>query len=94
MAEPLPVMLDRPITGPSAWLRRDVRAEAESVAEWDARARAAGMGAYERATLAAMFRYYAAHGLIGNSNTLHWLLGRAPASLADFLARAAAGTDA
>ena len=53
-----------------AALKRDVRAEAESVAAWEARARAAGMGEHERATLAAMFRYYAAHGLVGNSNTL------------------------
>jgi hypothetical protein len=42
-----------------------------------------------------MFRYYADHGLIGNPNTLSWLLGRAPASLAGFLGRAAAaGADA
>ena len=78
----------------SAALHRQVRAEAETVAAWDARAHASGMGEYERATLAAMFRYYAAHGLIGNSNTLHWLLARAPKGLTDFLARAAAGTDA
>jgi uncharacterized protein YbjT (DUF2867 family) len=70
-------------------LKRDVRAKAESVEAWDGRL-AAGMGAHERATLAAMFRYYAAHGLCGNPNTLSWLLGRAPTSLADFLGRAAA----
>ena len=63
-------------------LKREVRAEAESIAAWEARARAGGMGEHERNTLAAMFRYYAAHGLVGNSNTLKWLLGRAPASLA------------
>jgi len=68
---------------------REVHAEAQSLADWDARARAAGIGDHERATLAAMFRYYAAHGLIGNSNTLRWLLGRSPASLADFLSRTA-----
>ena len=71
-----------------AALKRAVRAEAESVAAWEARARGAGLGEYERATLAAMFRYYAAHGLIGNANTIRWLLGRAPASLAAFLERA------
>jgi len=69
-------------------LKRAVRAEAASVAAWEARARGAGLGEYERATLAAMFRYYAAHGLIGNANTLRWLLGRAPTSLAAFLERA------
>jgi hypothetical protein len=36
-----------------------------------------------------MFRYYAAHGLIGNPNALSWLLGRAPTGLAAFLERAA-----
>jgi uncharacterized protein YbjT (DUF2867 family) len=71
-------------------LQRDVRAKAESIAAWEARARLAGMGEHERATLVAMFRYYAAHGLVGNSNTLAWLLGRPPASLAAFLGRVAA----
>ncbi len=47
------------------------------------------MGEHERAALAAMFRYYADHGLIGNANTLRWLLGRAPNDLAKFLVRAA-----
>ena len=74
-----------------AALQRDVRAEAESIAAWQARTRAAGMGDYERATLAAMFRYYAAHGLVGNDKTLRWLLGRAPTDLAGFLGRAGAG---
>jgi NAD(P)H dehydrogenase (quinone) len=68
-----------------AKLRREVRAEAETVAAWEARARRAGMGEHERATLVAMFRYYAEHGLIGNPNTLRWLLGRAPNDLTAFL---------
>jgi hypothetical protein len=34
-----------------------------------------------------MFRYYAQHGLVGNPNTLRWLLGRAPHGLAEFLGR-------
>jgi NAD(P)H dehydrogenase (quinone) len=70
----------------STVLGREVRAEAESVEAWEARAHAAGMGAHERAMLAAMFRYYAEHGLIGNPNTLRMLLGRAPHDLAGFLA--------
>jgi len=73
-----------------AALKRGVSAKAESIAAWEARARAAGMGDHERSTLAAMFRYYAAHGLVGNSNALTWLLGRAPRSLAAFLGRVAA----
>jgi NAD(P)H dehydrogenase (quinone) len=70
-----------------ATLNKEICVEVETVEAWEARARAAGMGDYEAQTLAAMFRYYAAHGLIGNSKTLHWLLGRAPNSLADFISR-------
>jgi uncharacterized protein YbjT (DUF2867 family) len=75
-------------------LRRDVRAEAETVEAWEARARASGMGEHERTTLAAMFRYYAEHGLVGNPSTLSWLLGRAPNSLARCLGRVAAQPEA
>jgi len=71
-------------------LKRNVRAEAETVEAWEARARASVMGQHERMTLAAMFRYYAEHGLVGNPNTLSWLLGRAPNSLARCLRRVAA----
>jgi NAD(P)H dehydrogenase (quinone) len=68
-------------------LGKAVRVEAESVETWTARA--TGMGNYQRDTLGAMFRYYARHGLIGNPNTLRWLLGREPTSLADFAKRQA-----
>jgi NAD(P)H dehydrogenase (quinone) len=67
-------------------LGRDIRVEVEPVEAWESRVRAAGIGDHERATLAAMFRYYARHGLAGNSNTLRWLLGRAPHDLAHFIA--------
>jgi uncharacterized protein YbjT (DUF2867 family) len=70
-----------------AVLGRNVRAETETLAAWEARARAGGMGEHERATLVAMLRYYADHGLAGNPNTLRWLLGRAPNDLAAFLGR-------
>ncbi len=73
-----------------AALGRGVRAEPETVAAWEDRARAADMGEHERVTLAAMFRYYAQHGLIGNPNTLRWLLGRTPNDFARFLGRAVA----
>jgi NAD(P)H dehydrogenase (quinone) len=72
-----------------AVLERSVRAEMETVDAWNARAGAAGVGEHERATLAAMFRYYAQHGLTGNPNTLRWLLGRAPHDLTQFLSRVA-----
>jgi uncharacterized protein YbjT (DUF2867 family) len=71
----------------SAAMGRPVRAEAETLKAWEARARAAGMAEHECVTLTAMFRYYASYGLRGNRNTLHWLLGRPPNGLADFLAK-------
>jgi NAD(P)H dehydrogenase (quinone) len=77
-------------TALSTALKRNVRAEVEPIEDWDARARASGMGEHERVTLAAMFRYYAAHGLIGNPKVLQWLLGRAPNNLARFLGRVGA----
>jgi NAD(P)H dehydrogenase (quinone) len=74
-------------TAIGAALGRDVRAEAKAVETWAARASAAGMAEHERDTLAAMFRYYARHGLIGNPNTLRWLLGRPPSDFESFLAK-------
>jgi NAD(P)H dehydrogenase (quinone) len=74
-----------------ATLGKIIRVEVETVELWEARARAAGMGDYARAALAAMFRYYAEHGLIGNPNTLRWLLKRAPNDLARFMNHARFG---
>ena len=68
-----------------AVLEKKIRVEVETIEAWQARASAAGMGEYERVTLAAMFRYYAKYGLVGNPNTLGWLLGRTPNSFAQFL---------
>jgi uncharacterized protein YbjT (DUF2867 family) len=76
-----------------AALGRPVRAVAEPVEAWDARARAAGMGDYQRETLAAMFRSYAASGLVGNANVLGWLLGRPPATLGKFVEGAVRSAD-
>jgi NAD(P)H dehydrogenase (quinone) len=70
-----------------AVLQKSVRVEAETIDAWQTRIHAAGMGAHEQSTLAAMFRYYAEYGLIGNTNTLRWLLGRAPTDLARFISR-------
>jgi NAD(P)H dehydrogenase (quinone) len=70
-----------------ATLHKAIRVEVETVEAWEGRVRGSGMGDHERVTLGAMFRYYAEHGLIGNSNTLRWLLGRAPSDLADFIGR-------
>jgi NAD(P)H dehydrogenase (quinone) len=70
-------------------LGRVVRVEAETPTAWETRAATRGVGEQERAALAAMFRYYASHGLIGSTNTLRWLLGRPPNDLAAFLGRVA-----
>lgn len=70
-------------------LGRPVRAEAEPIGAWEARA--AGLGDYQRETLISMFRYYERHGLAGNPNVLRWLLGRAPTPLVEFARWAAGG---
>jgi uncharacterized protein YbjT (DUF2867 family) len=70
---------------------RPVHAEEEPLAAWEARA--VGLGEHQRATLKAMFGYYARHGLAGNPGVLRWLLARAPTSLADFARRHAASEE-
>ena len=71
-------------------LSKTVHAEAETIENWEQRARAAGMDDYQRQTLIRMFRAYARDGLKGNPNVLTWLLGRPSTSLAAFAARMAA----
>lgn len=68
-------------------LGRQVRAEAESVEVWEERAKASGMGDYQRETLVKMFRYYEQYGLAGNSNGLRWLAGRKPRGLEEWARR-------
>ncbi|MGA8613243.1 MAG: NmrA family NAD(P)-binding protein [Xanthobacteraceae bacterium] len=70
-----------------AALGKSIRIEEQSVEAWQAHAEASGMDPNACSELAAMFRYYASHGLRGNPNTLRWLLGRAPNDLSRFLAR-------
>ena len=68
-------------------LGRPVRAERVAWDTWEADARQREMSDDAMATLLAMFRYYDSFGLVGNANVLGWLLGRAPATFADFLTR-------
>lgn len=69
-------------------LAHPVQAQEISLAAWEARARSAALlSDYALDTLLRMFRYYAAYGLVGNPTVLTYLLGRAPTSLAAFLAR-------
>lgn len=74
----------------AAALGREVRAEAESVKAWQARARIDGMDEHAVTTLTKMFVSYAGDGLKGNPNVLRWLLGREPGTLAQFAAKVAA----
>ncbi len=70
-----------------ARLNHPVSVRRISPAAWTAQARAAGLGRYQIETLLQMFDYYGRYGFPGNAQTLTWLLGRPPASLADFLQR-------
>ena len=45
-----------------------------------------GMGGYELEATGAMVSYLHAHGLVGNSSVLRWVLARPPGRLADFFA--------
>jgi uncharacterized protein YbjT (DUF2867 family) len=68
-------------------LERAVHAQAVPHADWERGARAAGLGDYQVDTLLQMFRYYEQHGFWGNPRVLGWLLGRPPATFAEFVER-------
>jgi len=76
----------------AAALGREVRAEAESIKAWQARARIDGMDETTVMALTKMFVSYAGDGLKGNPNVLTWLLGRKPKTLAEFVTRTALGS--
>lgn len=66
-------------------LRREVKAETEEIRDW--RLRVTGLNEYALENLVRMFEYYDKWGLVGNSNTLKWLLRREPISLSNFIER-------
>jgi len=68
-------------------LGRAVHARAVPLLQWERNARAAGRDYYQVEALQKMFQYYARYGFWGNPRVLGWLLGREPASLADFARR-------
>ncbi|MEE8523377.1 MAG: NmrA family NAD(P)-binding protein [Thermoanaerobaculia bacterium] len=68
---------------------RQVRAVNIPIGDWRRQARASDLDDDRWAALTAMFRYYDRHGLVGNSNVLHWLLDREPTSFRAFLERIA-----
>ncbi|HID53355.1 MAG TPA: NAD-dependent epimerase/dehydratase family protein [Anaerolineae bacterium] len=71
-------------------LNHSVSVRRISPAAWTAQARAAGLGQYQIETLLKMFAYYGRYNFPGNPQTLTWLLGRPPGTLADFLRRSLA----
>jgi NAD(P)H dehydrogenase (quinone) len=71
----------------AAHLGRPVRCAAVDRAAWAAAARGRGMNEYAVTTLLAMFDYYERYGFCGSSFVLTQLLGRAPATFGEFLAR-------
>jgi NAD(P)H dehydrogenase (quinone) len=68
---------------------RPVRAETVPRDAWARHARASGLGDYQVESLLQMFAYYERHGFWGNPRVLSWLLGRPPATMAEFVARSA-----
>jgi NAD(P)H dehydrogenase (quinone) len=71
----------------SEQLGHRVVAESVPVETWERRARASGLGDYQRSTLMKMFAYYETYGFSGNPNALRALLQRQPTSFEDFVKR-------
>ena len=71
----------------TACLGRQVRCAVVERGEWAVEARTRGMSDYAVTTLLAMFEYYERHGFWGSPFVLTQLLGRAPATFAEFLVR-------
>lgn len=67
-------------------LGRPVMALQQPLADWEARAKHAGLHGYALHTLLNMFQYYEQFGLLGNPRVLTHLLGRQPTTLAQFVA--------
>lgn len=70
------------------YLQRPVEAARMPLERWKKTALESGMPDATIESLAAMFRYYNAYGLVGSGNVLGWLMGRRPTSLAQFVKRA------
>ena len=73
-------------------LKQKVRAEKEEISPTgmlreDWRLGARGLSKYALENLVRMFEYYDQWGLVGNPNTLKWLLQREPSSFPNFIER-------
>ena len=71
----------------TAVLGRPIRAVAKPIEDFRRDAAAAGMSAERIEVMTKMNAHYDAHGLVGNSNVLRWLLGRKPTQFAEFVRR-------
>lgn len=87
----LPLSQDEVAECLSTHMGQPVTAAEMTLDTWDRQARTQGLSAYARQTLRQMFTYYAAYGLVGNSQVLRWLLGRSPTTLDTFVREAVAG---
>lgn len=66
-------------------LKREVKAEKEEIRDW--RVAVSGLSEYALENLVKMFEYYDKWGLVGNPNTLKWVLQRESNSLEGFVDR-------
>lgn len=71
----------------SGKLQRPIRVEEVALETWRRQAAENGLGRYQIETLIQMFKYYDAHGLVGNPTVLGWLLERPPTTFDEFLDR-------
>ena len=68
-------------------LGHPVRAGQDTLDDFRAKAKAAGMPSHVMETRARMFQHYDSNGLAGNGNVLGWLLGRSLNSFEDYVRR-------
>ncbi len=68
-------------------LGKTIRAEKAPLDAVLAHGRALGLSEFALGTMATMFPYYDAHGLVGNAKTLGWILGREPTVFEGFARR-------
>lgn len=68
-------------------LGRPIIAQERSLEDFRVQAEKAGMPQWRIDNMLVMNRHYTAHGLTGNGNVLHWLLGRKPMEYREFVQR-------
>lgn len=78
---------DETVNKLSRYLDRKIDLNVMPIFEWEAEARASGLGDYQVETLSKMFRYYERFGFTGNSKVLEYLLNRPATSFSAFIQR-------